>query len=72
METIEDNVLRFSATRLAASEERNSVIALRTGAHDAMGGSPSTVLDLTGPEPKILREGAIGVSALLQVLAGFR
>jgi L-threonylcarbamoyladenylate synthase len=31
----------------------------------APGGTPSTVLDLTGPEPHILREGAISAQALL-------
>jgi L-threonylcarbamoyladenylate synthase len=31
----------------------------------APGGSPSTVLDLTGPEPHILREGAITTAELL-------
>ena len=31
----------------------------------APGGTPSTVLDLTGPEPHILREGAISAAELL-------
>jgi len=31
----------------------------------ASGGTPSTVLDLTGPEPHILREGAISSAELL-------
>jgi len=31
----------------------------------APGGTPSTVLDLTGPEPHILREGAIPAAAVL-------
>jgi len=30
----------------------------------APGGTPSTVLDLTGPRPAILREGAIPLSDL--------
>ncbi len=33
-------------------------------AHDACGEPPSTVLDLTGSEPRVLREGALGVSVL--------
>jgi L-threonylcarbamoyladenylate synthase len=33
-------------------------------------GTPSTVLDLTGPEPKVLREGAVpSAQALEQALA---
>ena len=31
----------------------------------APGGTPSTVLDLTGPDPHILREGAISAAELL-------
>jgi tRNA A37 threonylcarbamoyladenosine synthetase subunit TsaC/SUA5/YrdC len=29
-------------------------------------GTPSTVLDLTGPEPKILREGAVPAAEALE------
>jgi len=36
------------------------------------GGAPSTVLDLTGPRPRVLREGAIPVSALRPFLSGLR
>jgi L-threonylcarbamoyladenylate synthase len=33
-------------------------------------GTPSTVLDLTGPEPKVLREGAFPVAEALVLLTG--
>lgn len=39
---------------------------------DATGGLPSTVLDLTGPAPRVLREGAVGPAALEPVLGRFR
>jgi tRNA A37 threonylcarbamoyladenosine synthetase subunit TsaC/SUA5/YrdC len=36
-------------------------------------GTPSTVIDLTGPEPRVLREGAVpGVEALARVAAAVR
>ena len=34
-----------------------------------LGGAPSTVVDLTGPEPEILREGALPAQAVLDRLA---
>ncbi|MGZ4308233.1 MAG: L-threonylcarbamoyladenylate synthase, partial [Gaiellaceae bacterium] len=33
-------------------------------------GTPSTVLDLTGPEPKVLREGAVPAAEALAQAAG--
>jgi L-threonylcarbamoyladenylate synthase len=33
-------------------------------------GTPSTVLDLTGPEPRVLREGAVSAKDALAALAG--
>jgi L-threonylcarbamoyladenylate synthase len=33
-------------------------------------GTPSTVLDLTGPEPKVLREGAVPAAEALGLLTG--
>lgn len=36
------------------------------------GGAPSTVLDLTTPRPRVLREGAIPISALRPFLSGVR
>jgi L-threonylcarbamoyladenylate synthase len=35
-------------------------------------GTPSTVVDLTGPEPRVLREGAIPADEALSILAGRR
>lgn len=32
-------------------------------------GTPSTVIDLTGPEPKVLREGAVPAAEALELLA---
>ena len=32
-------------------------------------GTPSTVIDLTGPKPKVLREGAVSASEALALLA---
>jgi tRNA A37 threonylcarbamoyladenosine synthetase subunit TsaC/SUA5/YrdC len=34
-----------------------------------LGGAPSTVVDLTGPEPAILREGALPAQTVLERLA---
>jgi tRNA threonylcarbamoyl adenosine modification protein (Sua5/YciO/YrdC/YwlC family) len=36
------------------------------------GGAPSTVVDLTGPHPRVVREGAIPISALRPFLSGLR
>jgi len=35
----------------------------------ALPGTPSTVVDLTGPEPRVLREGAVPERDALQRLA---
>jgi L-threonylcarbamoyladenylate synthase len=35
-------------------------------------GTPSTVLDLTGSEPKVIREGAVPAAHALATLAGSR
>lgn len=35
-----------------------------------LAGTPSTVLDLTGPEPKVLREGAVPADEALGLLTG--
>jgi len=32
-------------------------------------GMPSTVIDLTGPEPRVLREGAVPADEALRVVA---
>jgi tRNA A37 threonylcarbamoyladenosine synthetase subunit TsaC/SUA5/YrdC len=36
---------------------------------DAGGEAPSSVLDLTGPEPVLVREGPVGLAAIQRVLA---
>lgn len=35
-------------------------------------GTPSTVLDLTGPEPRVLREGAVSAAEALATVGGLR
>ena len=45
-----------------------------TGASEGDGGElpglPSTVVDLTGPEPRVLREGAVPAAEALRRLGG--
>ena len=48
----------------AAEAELPGVVAVLDGGK-APGGTASTVLDLTGPEPHVLREGAITASELI-------
>lgn len=48
-------------------EIRKACGALVDGAE--LPGTPSTVLDLTGPEPKVLREGAVPAAEALDLLA---
>lgn len=43
-------------------------VAVYLCAGSARGDIPSTVVDLTGPEPKVRREGAVPIEALLDVL----
>lgn len=43
-------------------------LLLEPGAFDAGGGAPSTVLDLAGGRPRVLRIGAVSVAALADVL----
>jgi L-threonylcarbamoyladenylate synthase len=38
---------------------------------DAGGGAPSSVVDLTGPHPLVLREGAVAAAAIEAVASGF-
>ena len=48
-------------------EVRRAAVVLVDGGE--LPGTPSTVLDLTGPEPKVLREGAVPASEALGLLA---
>jgi tRNA A37 threonylcarbamoyladenosine synthetase subunit TsaC/SUA5/YrdC len=45
-------------------------VAVYLCAGSARGEIPSTVVDLTGPEPQVLREGAVPAEALLAALEG--
>jgi L-threonylcarbamoyladenylate synthase len=49
-------------------EIRRGAAALVDGGE--LPGTPSTVLDLTGPEPKVVREGAVPAAEALRALAG--
>lgn len=60
------------AVLLAKSHRPQKVIALQSGAHDASAREPSTVLDLTGQQPRVLRWGAVGEEVLAPVLERFR
>lgn len=43
-------------------------LLVEPGGHDAGGGPPSTVLDLSGGRPRILREGALAAASIADVL----
>jgi L-threonylcarbamoyladenylate synthase len=50
------------------AEIRDGVDAIVDGG--ALPGTPSTVVDLTGPEPVVLRAGAVGATEALRRIAG--
>jgi len=56
----------------AAREQLGDAVTcyLEDGARD--GGLPSTVLDLTGPRPEVLREGVVGLAELRRVVPDVR
>ncbi|MBW1884663.1 MAG: L-threonylcarbamoyladenylate synthase [Deltaproteobacteria bacterium] len=60
------------AVLLAKSDASHAVIVLHCGAQDAFAQAPSTVLDLAGPEPRVLRWGAVPQEALAPLLDRFR
>ncbi len=60
------------AVLLAKSDASHAVIALRCGVHDAAAQQPTTVLDLVGTEPRVLRWGAVPEQALAPLLDRFR
>ena len=49
------------------AEIRRAADALLDGGE--LAGTPSTVLDLTGPEPRVLREGAVSAAEALRLVA---
>ena len=55
-------------TAQEALEELGEMVELIIDGGPAPLGVPSTVLDLTGPEPRLLREGPIGLSDILKVI----
>lgn len=68
----ETAVENFSAAVLLASEnDAPVVITLVSGALDASRLPPSTVLDIRGKTPKVLRDGAVEQAALRSVLDRF-
>ena len=59
---------REEALRVCGADERLRVLA---GGPDAGGGVASTVVDLTGPHPRVLRRGALSERALAPLLEGW-
>ena len=62
--TTSANLHGLEPAMTAVEADLPGVIAVLDGGK-ALGGAASTVLDLTGPEPHVLREGAITASELL-------
>ena len=60
------------AILLTESDAGCDVSVLQCGAQDASAQMPSTVLDLSGSEPRILRWGAVPEEALTPLLDRFR
>jgi len=58
-----------TAAAVAAAFPEGLALVLDGGA--CPGGAPSTLLDLTGPRPRLLREGRIAAAALRPYLGGF-
>jgi len=65
------NVMGRPPCRTAAEVARifPEGVAMILDGGPSTGGAPSTVLDLTGPHPRVLRDGAIPVSALRPFLS---
>lgn len=69
----ETPVERYSeAVLLAKTSRAPAVLVIDPGARDAFALPPSTVIDLSEPRPRILREGAVSRSTLDAVLRRFR
>ena len=52
-------------TALAVVRAFEAGVALVLDGGPAPGGAPSTVLDLSGPEPRVIRAGAVSIASLL-------
>ena len=56
----------------AAVDQLEETVSVYLDAGPCTPGPPSSIVDLTQPEPRILREGAIATAALLAVLPTLR
>jgi L-threonylcarbamoyladenylate synthase len=54
----------------AAVEQLGDAVSVYLDAGPCVAGPPSSVVDLTGPEPRLLREGAVPAAELRSVLPG--
>lgn len=59
------------ATARATREQLGESVSVYLEAGELPGGTPSTIVDATGTAPRVLREGAIGVSELAQLVPEF-
>lgn len=59
-----------ATTAAEVLEQLDGRIALVIDGGKAPGGTPSTVVDCTGPEPRILREGAVSAKEIERVTRG--
>ncbi len=68
------NLTGFPACRTAyeVSEMFPEGVEMILDGGPSTGGAPSTILDLTAPQPLVLREGAIPIAALRPFLVGVR
>lgn len=60
-----------AVTAQQAYEQLGESVSVYLDGGEAPAGQPSTIVDLTGPEPVVLREGAIGIARLREVIGGF-
>jgi L-threonylcarbamoyladenylate synthase len=60
-----------AVTAQQAYEQLGESVSVYLDGGEAPAGQPSTIVDLTGPDPVVLREGAIGVARLREVIGGF-
>lgn len=59
-----------ATTAAEVLEQLDGRIALVLDGGTAPGGTPSTVVDCTGPEPRILREGAVSAKEIARAVRG--